>query len=127
MLLLTVLGGVYKHTALKDLRVALTYQYKVNYLVQVRDVDESVKDMYFKDMGLFFDKNTVAGSVEKVTSAPAASGKEGAYDVTLHVAASGSRLSQVSYGSYQIDQPEPYTFLSRFITFEGYITEVNEE
>lgn len=120
-------GGVYKHTALRALRTELTYQYKMHYTVEVRDVDENMVDMYFKGMGLYLDPTTVAGSVEKAVRVPAASGKQGKYDVTLSVAASGSRLTPDGYGDYRLTKDNRYSFLSRFISFDGYITEIDEE
>ncbi len=121
-----LLGGVYKNTVLKDKRTELTYQYKVTYTVIVPDVDGFAVSMYYSGMGLFFDENTVAGSVTEVTQAPAASGKKDSYDLTLTVNASGSRLTPEGYGSYTVTDGKRYTFLSRFLTFEGYISRVNE-
>lgn len=119
-------GGIYKHTALKDHREELTYQYKVMYTVEVRDVDGLYLDMYYPGMGLYLDESTAAGSVQQVDSAPAASGEEGKYDLTLRVSASGSRLTAGGYGDYTLTENNSCTFVSRFLTFEGYITEVNE-
>lgn len=126
ILLLVLGGGVYKHTALRDQRAELTYQYKVLYTVDIPDVDESIVDMYFDGMGLYLDSQTVAGVVQETEKHPAASGRSGKYDVTLHVFASGSRLTADGYGSYTLTENNLCTFISRFITFDGYITEVNE-
>ena len=72
-----LVGGAYKHTALRDKRVELTYRYDVSYTVEVPDVDPVSADMFIERMGLYLDSKTVVGSVKKVGRAPAASGKEG--------------------------------------------------
>lgn len=126
-LVLVLGGGVYKHSVLREKRTELTYQYKMHYTVEVRDVDENMVDMYYKEMGLYLDPETVAGTVKKVDREPAASGKQGKYDVTLTVAASGSRLTPDGYGDYRLTKDNQYSFLSRFISFDGYITEIDEE
>lgn len=38
-ILCVLVGGAYKHTALRDKRVELTYRYDVSYTVEVPDVD----------------------------------------------------------------------------------------
>ena len=126
LVLCVLAGGVYKRTVLADKRIELTYQYKVTYTVEVTDVDSFAAQMYYPGMGLYFDEETVAGSVTEVARRPAASGKKDCYDLTLTVSASGSRLTPEGYGSYSVTDGKQYTFLSRFLTFEGYISQVNE-
>lgn len=127
LVLCVLFGGVYKHTALAENRVQLTYQYKMQYKLLVTDVGNLASEMYYPGVGLYFDKETVAGIVTEVSKAPAASGKWGCCDLTLTVSASGSRVDAQGYGSYPVTEQKRYQFLSRFVAFEGTITEVNEE
>ncbi len=127
LLLLVLAGGVYKRTALKDQRVELAYTYNVVYTVLVPDVDSEMSDMYFEKMGLYLDEQTPAGVVRTVETAPAASGAEDRVDVTLTVNASALRLSKQSRGTYALPQDTLCHFVSRFIDFDGYITQVEEE
>ena len=126
-ILCVLVGGAYKHTALRDKRVELTYRYDVSYTVEVPDVDPASADMFIERMGLYLDSKTVVGSVKKVGRAPAASGKEGYQDLTLTVSATGARLSETPYGSYALTEHNQCHFLSRMIDFDGYVTYVEEE
>ena len=127
LLLLVLAGGVYKRTALKDQRAELAYNYKVEYTVLVPDVDSDFVDMYYKKMGLFLDEQTPAGEVLAVKSTAAASGEKDRVDITLTVSASGLRLSKQSRGTYSLPQDQLCHFVSRFIDFDGYIIQVEEE
>ena len=127
LLLLVLIGGVYKRTALGDQRVVLSYPYQMEYTVEIPDVDAEIAEMYFKGMGLYLDEKTPAGTVSKVKTAAAASGASDRVDVTLTVSASGLRLSDQSRGEYTLSQENSCHFLSRFMEFDGYITRVKEE
>ncbi len=127
LLLLVLVGGVYKRTVLKDQRAELAYTYKVEYTVLVPDVDSEMSDMYFEKMGLYLDKQTPAGVVRTVESAPAASGAEDRVDITLTVSASALRLSKQSRGTYTLPRDTLCHFINRFIDFDGYIIQVEEE
>jgi hypothetical protein len=127
LLLLVLAGGVYKQTALKDQRTELAYHYKVVYTVLVPNVDSEFADMYFEKMGLYLDEQTPAGTVSTIEKKPAASGAEDQLDITLTVSASGLRLSKQSRGTYSLPQDQLCHFVSRFIDFDGYITQVEEE
>ncbi len=127
MLLLVLVGGIYKRTALKDQREELSYQYKVVYTVLVHNVDSEMADMYFEKMGLYLDEQTPAGEVCAVKTSPAASGASDQVDITLTVGASGLRLTKQSRGTYSLSQDNLCHFISRFIDFDGYITQVEEE
>lgn len=127
LLLLVLIGGVYKRTALGDQRVVLSYPYQMEYTVEIPDVDAEIAEMYFKGMGLYLDEKTPAGTVSKVKTAAAASGASDQVDVTLTVSASGLRLSDQSRGEYTLSQENSCHFLSRFMEFDGYITRVKEE
>ncbi len=127
MLLLVLAGGVYKQTVLKEQRTELSYQYKVVYTVLVPDVDSNTADMYFEKMGLYLDEQTPAGTVSSVEKKPAVSGSEDQLDITLTVSASSLRLTKQSRGTYSLSQDNLCHFISRFIDFDGYITQVEEE
>lgn len=127
LLLLVFAGGVYKRTALKEQRVELSYLYEMEYTVLVPDVDSESADMFFEKMGLYLDEQTPAGVISAVKKEPAASGAKNQVDVTLTVSASGLRLSKQSRGTYTITQDNLCHFISRFIDFDGYITQVKEE
>jgi hypothetical protein len=125
VVLLGVLGGaVYRHTALGSLRTELVYQYDMTYTVEVPQVPELLRDMYFAGMGLYLDSQTPAGIVTEVDAQPS---QNGTYDLTLTVSASGARLSSTGYGDYAITSDNEIDFISRFISFTGYITSVSEE
>lgn len=66
LLLLVLLGGVYKHTVLGEQRVVLSYPYQMKYTVEIPDVDAEIAEMYFKGMGLYLDEETSAGTVSAV-------------------------------------------------------------
>ena len=53
-------GGVYKHTALKELRTEPNYLHDVKYTVEVYDVDAKTADMFFRNMGICLE-NGVSG------------------------------------------------------------------
>jgi hypothetical protein len=126
VILLGVLGGaVYRHTALRELRTQLLYQYSMQYTVVVPQVPENLRDMYYTGMGLYLDAQTPAGTVTDVDAQPAALADT--YDLTLTVSASGARLSESGYGDYTITEDNEVSFISRFISFTGYITSVSEE
>ena len=127
LLLLVFAGGVYKRTALKEQRVELSYLYEMEYTVLVPDVDSESADMFFEKMGLYLDEQTPAGVISAVKKEPAASGAKNQVDVTLTVSASGLRLSKQSRGTYTITQDNLCHFISRFIDFDGYITQVKKE
>ena len=122
LLLLVLLGGVYKHTVLGEQRVVLSYPYQMKYTVEIPDVDAEIAEMYFKGMGLYLDEETSAGTVSAVKTQAAASGAADQVDVTLTVSASGLRL-----GSYTLSKENSCHFISRFIEFDGFITQVKEE
>ncbi len=127
LLLLVLAGGVYKQTVLKDRRTELAYQYNMVYTVLVPNVDSEMADMYFEKLGLYLDEQTPAGVVSSVEEKPAASGAEDQVDITLTVKGAGLRLSKQSRGTYALPQDNPCHFISRFIDFDGYITQVEEE
>ncbi len=127
LLLLVLIGGIYKHTALREQRVVLSYPYQMEYTIEIPDVDAEIAKMYFKGMGLYLDERTSAGTVSKVKTAAAASGAAERVDVTLTVSASGLRLSSQSRGKYTLSQANSCHFLSNFMEFDGYITQVEEE
>lgn len=127
LLLLVLVGGVYKHTALKEQRTVLSYPYDMEYTVEIPDVDAEIAQMYFKGMGLYLDEETPAGTVSAVKTEAAASGDADRVDVTLTVSASGLRLSSQSRGEYTLSQDNSCHFLSSFMEFDGYITQVKEE
>ncbi len=126
LLLLVVLGGVYKDTVLKDRRVELCYSYWMEYTVKVTDVSEETAEMYFPGLGLYLDERTSAGTVTSVKRKPAASGADDKVDVTLTVHAPGLRLSEQSRGTYKLSEGNSLHFISKFIEFDGEITRVNE-
>ena len=105
LLLLVLIGGVYKHTVLGEQRTVLSYRYDMEYTVEIPDVDAEIAQMYFKGMGLYLDEKTPAGTVS----------------------ASGLRLSSQSRGEYTLSQDNSCHFLSSFMEFDGYITQVKEE
>jgi hypothetical protein len=125
VLLGVLAGAVYRHTALAALRTELTYQYNLTYTVEVPQVPALYTDMYFEGMGLYLDAETPAGTVTAVEAQPAK--EAGAYDLTLAVSASGARLTSTGYGDYAITEGNKVDFISRFISFTGYITSVSEE
>ena len=93
----------------------------------VPDVDSNTADMYFEKMGLYLDEQTPAGTVSSVEKKPAVSGSEDQLDITLTVSASSLRLTKQSRGTYSLSQDNLCHFISRFIDFDGYITQVEEE
>ena len=99
----------------------------MKYTVEIPEVDEEIAEMYFKGMGLYLDEETSAGTVSAVTTKAAASGAADRVDVTLTVSASGLRLSSESRGSYTLSKENACHFISRFIEFDGFITQVKEE
>ena len=127
LLLLVLVGGVYKHTVLGEQRTVLSYPYQMEYTVEIPDVDAETAEMYFKGMGLYLDEKTSAGTVSAVKTQAAASGAADRVDVTLTVSASGLRLSSQSRGEYTLSQDNSCHFLSSFMEFDGYITQVKEE
>ena len=127
LLLLVLIGGVYKHTVLGEQRTVLSYPYQMEYTVEIPDVDAEIAQMYFKGMGLYLDEETPAGTVSEVKTEAAASGDADRVDVTLTVSASGLRLSSQSRGEYTLSQDNSCHFLSSFMEFDGYITQVKEE
>lgn len=126
LLLLVVLGGVYKYTVLKDQRVELSYSYWMEYTVKVSDVSEETAGMYFPGLGLYLDERTSAGTVTSVKRKPAASGAEDMVDVTMTVSAPGLRLVEQSRGTYKLSKGNSCHFVSKFIEFDGKITQVKE-
>ena len=99
-------GGVYKHTALKELRTEPNYLHDVKYTVEVYDVDAKTADMFFRNMGICLENGVSAGTVEKIQRTSAASGAAERYDVT-----SGNLCH----------------FTNRMMDFDGYITHIEED
>ena len=122
--LLILVGAAVKHTVLSELRVPLIFNYSLRYTVVVRDVPEVTADMYTVGMGLFLDAETSAGTVKKVTAAPAQSGMAGCQDLTLTVSATASAESERSASVTQLTENNELAFQSRFIDFTGEITEI---
>ena len=120
-------GGVYKHTALKELRPEPNYLNDVKYTVEVYDVDAKTADMFFRNMGIWLENGVSAGTGEKIQRTSAASGAAERYDVTLLVSAVTSSATANGYGSYDVTSGNLCHFTNRMMDFDGYITHIEED
>lgn len=120
------LGGLMKHTVLKDLREQPLYLYDVDYTVEARDILECQLTALQADTPLYLEDKTIMGTITSCKALPAASGEENCYDLTLTVSSIGGKLENISSREYDLTENNVLTFYTRYVIFDGAVTHVSE-
>lgn len=124
--LVIALGGVMKHTVLKDLRRQPLYLYQVTYTVEASDIPGYQLPALQADTPLYLEDKTIMGTVTSCESAPAASGTKDCFDLTMTVSSIGGHPESISSREYDLTENNEITFYTRYVIFNGRVTHVSE-
>ncbi|MDD6024942.1 MAG: hypothetical protein PUC06_12040 [Oscillospiraceae bacterium] len=119
-------GAVQKRTHLANIREKPIYLYEITYTVEVTDLEDYKVDALKQGTALYLEDSTIMGTVETVETAPAGSGAEDCYDLTLVVSGIGGKMENSDALEYDLRENNLLTFVTRYLTFEGTVTHVRE-